>query len=242
MAEYTIYIDEAGDLGANRGTQWFVLSGVIVAKTDEAAIRTKIASIRSRLNINEIHFRKITDFLKRAFVVRELSEMPFTYMNILVDTRLFDTTKIPNSLIAYNYVCKYLLQRISWYLSEKGATGDIVLSARGTARDNELISYIKDKLLPYQGNQIDAKRFDKISAKAAATWDMLQLADVCATTMFFTYNENGWGFCTPCYSLVLSKHLYRRNDKVDSYGIKFFQESMRPNKAELQKKRICAQK
>lgn len=26
----TVYIDEAGDLGINRGTQWFILSAVIV--------------------------------------------------------------------------------------------------------------------------------------------------------------------------------------------------------------------
>ena len=51
----TVYIDEAGDLGINTGTQWFVLSAVIVDKDDEPNIRAKMAQIRNRLNLNEIH-------------------------------------------------------------------------------------------------------------------------------------------------------------------------------------------
>ena len=48
-------------------------------------------------------------------------------------------------------------------------TGDIVLSARGTSRDGELIEYIQEKLLPYPGNSIDATVFGKITAKTAAS-------------------------------------------------------------------------
>ena len=112
-------------------------------------------------------------------------------MNVLVDTDKFDKAKIPSPIIAYNYVCKYLLQRVSWYLRDTGRVGDIVLSARGTTRDGELIQYIKEKLLPYPSNGIESSVFAKITAKTAATWDLLQLADVCATTMFLTYEVNG---------------------------------------------------
>ena len=242
MAEFTAYIDEAGDLGINRGTKWFVLSAAIVAKTDEAAIRNRMAAIRTRLNINEIHLRKVNDFQKRAYIVRELAEMPFTYMNVLVDTSLFDNAKIPNPQIAYNFICKYLLQRISMFMCDRDAVCDIVLSARGTSRDGELITYLKDKLLPYRYNRIDETRFDKVKAKTASCWEMLQLADVCATTMFFAYEINAWGFTVPCYSMAFANHLYRKNNRVTTYGIKFFQETMKPDLKELRSYRICAQK
>lgn len=242
MSDYTVYIDESGDLGIGRGTQWFVLSAVLVKKTDEPRIRAAISRIKGKLNVKEIHLRKITDFIKRAYIVRELSEEPFVYMNVIVDTNKFDKEKIPSPLIAYNFVCKYLLQRASWYMEEVDGVADIVLSARGTSRDGELITYIKDKLLPYHGNRIIQERFDKITAKSASEWDMLQLADVCATSMFLAYEKNWFGATLPCYSLVLKDHLYYKNGRVLSYGIKFFTDEMQPDKEELMKTRICAKK
>lgn len=242
MIPCTVYIDEAGDLGINRGTQWFVLSAIIVDKQEEPYIREIMKRIKGRLNVQEIHLRKIQDFTKRAYVVRELNTASFTYMNVLVDTRKFDVTKIPNPNIAYNYACKYLLQRVSWFLEHTDRSGNVVLSARGTSRDGELIQYITKKLLPYPDNRINATVFDKITAKTAATWDLLQLADVCATTMFLTYEENGFGFCMPCFSIALNPHLYRENNKILSYGIKFFTKEMEPNKEELHSKRVCIKK
>ena len=242
MSNCTVYIDESGDLGINRGTRWFVLSAVVVDKADEPNIRARINQIRSQLNIKEIHLKKIQNFNKRALIVCELNSEQFTYMNVLVDTNKFDPTKIPSTDIAYNFVCKYLLQRVSWFLKDTGRSGDIVLSARGTSRDNDLITYIKEKLLPYQSNGIEASVFEKTTAKSAATWDMLQLADVCATTMFLTYQINEFGFSMPCFSLALRDHLYRKNNKVDSYGIKFFTQDMTPDVAALQSMRICAKK
>lgn len=66
MSDCTVYIDEAGDLGINRGTKWFVLTAVIADKNTEPDIRAKMAQIRSKLHINGIHMRKIADFNKRA--------------------------------------------------------------------------------------------------------------------------------------------------------------------------------
>lgn len=242
MNECTVYIDEAGDLGIGKGTRWFVLSAVIVNKEAEKSIREKIAHIKSEINVHEIHLRKITDFNKRAFIVRELSTEPFVYMNIVVDTEKFDKSKIPSPVTAYNYICKYLLQRVSWYLEENKKHADIVLSARGTSRDGELIDYINMKLLPYEWNSINASVFGKVVAKSAAEWDLLQLADVCATTLFLSYEINRYGFSVPCFSMVLRDHLYAKNGKILSYGVKYFVSEMEPNMEELKSTRICTKK
>ena len=45
----TVYIDEAGDLGVNRGTQWFILTAVIVNSDDEIRLREIIKSINVRI-------------------------------------------------------------------------------------------------------------------------------------------------------------------------------------------------
>ena len=237
--ESTVYIDEAGDLGYRRGTTWFVLSAAIVDKVDEPLFRTSIAKIKSRLNVQEIHLRKITDFYKRAYIIKELSKLPFTYTNILVDTSKLNLAMSSSSSVAYNYICRMLLERVSWYLRDTGRVGDIVLSARGTSRDGELIEYIQDRLFTYTDNQIVKEVFRKISAKTAAKWDMLQLADVCATTMFLTYEINRWGFCTPCFSKALRAHIYARNGNLESYGLKYFEPSMKPNSSELMSNWVC---
>lgn len=242
QSTYTVYIDESGDLGAEKGTQWFVLSAVVVAKNQEKIIRDIMEKIKKTLNVREIHLTKISDYFKRAYIVQELSIADFTYMNIIFDTNKFDVSKIPNSIVAYNYICKYLLQRVSWYLESINQVADVVLSARGTSRDQELIEYIQDKLMPYPGNNINKKCFNKIEAKSASIWDMLQLADVCATTTFLSYEKNKYGFRVPCFSKVLSNHLYRRFGKAESYGIKYFSPDMKPGINELQKDYVCIKK
>lgn len=242
MANCTVYIDEAGDLGFNRGTKWFVLSAVIVLKSDETAIRQKMATIKTRLNVQEIHLRKITDFQKRAFAVRELSGESFIYTSVVVDTSKLDAEKIPNPLIAYNYVCKILLQKVSAYLSRNSLIADVVLSARGTSRDGELITYINEKLLPYPANHINSACFEKISAKTASQWDLLQLADVCATSMFLAHEVNGFGFVVPCYRMALEDHVIQVDGRIQPYGLYYFTKDMIPDLAELDKLKICAKK
>ena len=237
--ECTVYIDESGDLGFQKGTRWFVLSGVIVNKEDEPEIRKRLARIRSTLNLQTIHLNKLQDFSKRAYVVRELKDCPFTYVNIIIDTQKMDSNKIPTPGLAYNYCCKYLLQRISWYMRDNDCRCGVVLSARGTKRDNELIAYIKDKLLPFEHNSIDSQYFGKIEAKSAPSWDLLQLADVCATTTFLAHEKNSLGFIFPCFAMALSAHLYRAKGKIDTHGIKYFTKEMRPEGDELKKARPC---
>lgn len=242
MAECTVYIDEAGDLGIKRGTRWVVLSAVIVRKMDEPDIRNRMKRIKQRLNVNEIHLRKIMDFNKRGYIVRELASEKFVFMNIIVDTNKFEPDKIPSSAVAYNYICKYLLQRVSIYLNENELSADIVLSARGTSRDGELIEYIIEKLFPFDYNRIATDRFEKVEAKTAGIWDLLQLADVCATSMFLSHEINAYDICVPCFANALTEHLYRKNDAIEKFGIKYFTDEMKADIGELEKHYVCKKK
>lgn len=235
-----VYIDEAGDLGVCRGTQWFVLTAVIVENNNEPAIRETLKNIKLKLNLQTIHFRKIKDFKRRSYIVQELSNCTFTCVHILFDTSQFDRSKIPNDSLAYNYICKYLLERVSWYMRDSHMTGEIILSSRGTDRDAELVAYIRDKLLPYSQNEI-APVFTGVTSKQATLWDMLQLADVCASAMFYSHEINDFGFCVPCYAIKLWGKNYQHNGKVDRYGIKYFSDNMTPPKGHLKSHRPCAQ-
>ena len=233
-ADYTVYIDEAGDLGLNRGTRWFVLSAVIVKKENEKSIRQVIEKLKSALNCKEIHFSKLRHFEKRAYVVNSLYQCPFLFCNVVLDTttvRLQPRDMESNkSMLLYNYMCRYLLERASWFLRDNNAFAEIVLSSRGTSRDAELIAYIKDILLKREDNEV-APQFTNVKSKQAPTWDMLQLADVCATSMFMAYEINkNFGVLLPCFAHKLGERLYRHNKTLRNYGIKYFSPEMEPAK------------
>lgn len=242
MRNCTVYIDEAGDLGYRRGTRWFVLTAVIVDKEAEKDLRAIMRQIKIRLNVNELHLRKIPDFYKRAYIVREIDCGNFIYANVVVDTDKLNLAMSASSMTAYNFICRMLLERVSWFLRDTGSIADIVLSARGTSRDKELIDYISTRLIPYQDNQIVSNVFGKIKAMPANNRDLLQLADICATTTFLAYEVNGWGFRTPCFFKVLWTHLYKYNNRMDSYGLKYFSTDMRPQKDTLQCDYACKKK
>lgn len=230
----TIYIDEAGDLGLNRGTTWFVLSAVIVNKDEEKQIRTILNNIKSTLNIKVIHFSPLRHFEKRAYVANELSKCNFQHCHVLVDTtKVTFTPRDPNaskSVLLYNYTCRYLLERVSWLLRDTNRCGEIVLSSRGTSRDNELIEYINNVLLKNPNNNI-VNLFTKTISKTASSWDMLQLADVCATSMFMCHEINAkFGFLMPCFAHRLGHNIYSYKGKLINYGMKYFSQDMEPEK------------
>lgn len=239
MGQSTIYIDESGDLGYGTGTRWFVITAVIVEKEKEHSIRQKINTIKNKLNVQDIHLRRISDFHRRSYIVNELDGEDFTYINIIADTNKLDREKIASPTVAYNYMCRMLLERVSWFLRDSGMTANIILSARGTSRDGELIQYIKDRLMSYENKQIKPDVFEKIEAKTANSWDMLQLADVCATTTFLAYEINGWGYRMPCHFSVLKNHLYSHGGDVMCYGIKYFSDEMIPINGEMDRNFPC---
>lgn len=239
--ECTVYIDEAGDLGINRGTRWFVLSAVIVDKDKEEFIRQKIRMIKSELNLNEIHFRNLRNYEQKCYAISILNQGEFDLINIIVDTTKITMNKTDRngspSIVSYNYCCRLLLERVSWLLRDTNRRGDIILSSRGTSRDGELIEYIK-KLLEYNFNEV-TNCFNTIKAKSASQWDLLQLADVCATSIFNYHEPNRYGFITPCYCYRLKSHVYKRNNNSDSYGMKYYDSTMKPDHKYFLEKMIC---
>lgn len=222
----TLYVDESGDLGYGCGTKWFVLSGAIIASDDERRMRDTISAIRSTLNIREIHWRKIREFDKRAFIIHELAQHPFTYINIIADTSMLDRKKISDPHKVYNYMCRFLIERASWLLRDESYTANIMLAGRGTGKDGELKSYIETHLLNSTDKQIEP-RFDSVLVKFASEWDMLQVADTCAASTFAALEPNKYGLCTPCFLQRLKNKLYRHNGKVENYGMKYLDSEMK---------------
>ena len=93
----TIYIDEAGDLGINRGTRWFVLTSVIVNKESELNIRNILSSAVFTLKpaiAEEVIFR----FFLLAYACCQLyGKVEKRFFNIYIYTLMI----IPHELLHY---------------------------------------------------------------------------------------------------------------------------------------------
>lgn len=237
----SVCIDESGDLGVGRGTEYFVISAVVVDDDEVASIRKTISDLKRELNVNKIHLRETRDFFKKAVIVRELEKHPFTYMNVIINTNQLSSKDYTHT---YNFACRMLLERVSWFMRDTDRVGNIILSARGTSRDNELIEYIKSRLFNSDDPsvQIEPKVFDGVTAKTAGSWDLLSVADVCATTMFNAYQRNRYGFTEPCFSKALKSHLYSYKGSISNYGLKYYDQQMIPNFESLREYAICRQK
>lgn len=212
-------------------------------KNRESEIRNHLKAIKKKLNLDFIHFRKLRNFEQRSYIVNEIAKFPFEYINIIVDTTKIKIKALTENdtieTLTYNFACKMLLERFSAILTQYNYVGDIVLSSRGTSRDQNLISYIKEKLLPYNYNSIDNTRIDKVMSKSAREWEMLQLADVCATSMFYAHEINSYGFITPCYTIRLKNHLYMMNRVSLNYGIKYYANEMKPDSNYFHDHTLC---
>ena len=226
-ANCTVYIDESGDLGIGKGTRWFVITAVIVEKQNEKELRSIISNLKKRLNIQTVHFRELREFSKRLLIVSELRDAPFTTVNVIVDTDILD---LKDGVQTYNYMSKILLERVSWYLRDHGMCADVIFSSRNSKRDNELTNYLRDKVLNYDWNYVVKGTIVSVESRKMETLDLLQLADICAASMFKAYEPDPMGFIYPCFMNNLKTHLYNRNGRTMSYGVKFYKKEMKPDK------------
>lgn len=231
-----VYIDESGDLGICKGTVWFVLTAVIIKEADEKKIRSTITGIKDKLNLKVLHFRDIREFNKRLYIVNAIKDLPFTTINIIVDTTKLD---LPDGNMAYNYLSRILLERVSWYLRDEGLCADVCFSSRNTKKDNQLASYLNDKILNYGWNEIAPDTIISVSTKKMEQYDMLQFADACAASMFKAYEPDTMGFIYPCFMNTLKPHLYKRNGRTLSYGVKFYKKEMKPDPDFIKKHAPC---
>ena len=232
-----VYIDEAGDLGIGKGTRWFIITAVVVKNKDEAKIRAVMSNIRTRLNLGEIHLRKLHDFYKTSYIVSQIKDEPFAIINVLLDTR---KSHLEDSAKTYNFMCRLLLERVSWYLSDNNSVGNVTFSSRGTSRDGELIEYIKG-IIAYPSNEVK-NVFQNVNCKTPRMWEMLQLADICATSMFRAYEVNSYGFLTPCFMSNLKHKIYSRGGHVNKYGLKYYSDDMIPASTYFDAHKLCNKK
>lgn len=228
MAKYICYIDESGDEGIDTGgSDWFVLTGFLVHADDDLQVARLVNKIKKELRIPSrkvLHWRDLRH-LEKKFVADELSKQPsvISYIAMCKD-RLNRTPMLTTSQGLYFYSVRFLVERITWYVSDSRGRVDLVFSNRSSLDYDQLGHYVR--YLQREPSTQVRNVIDDIFTIAPSARKNLQLADCACGALFNSLEPDRQGSCEPSYLEILKPRLYRYGPKALGYGLKIF--SFRP--------------
>jgi len=218
--EYNVYIDESGDEGIKRGSEWFILTAIIVPKEYDLTLSNKIVKIKETMNMSrkeQLHWNKILKYEKKIQIIYDLISENFKIIHIAINTYQINKLKSEN---IYPYFMSYLIERVSYYVSNNKGTCNIFISTRNE-NSKKKNKYLKEELMNKRRyHHISTKCINNIKFIDNREKNLLQLADVCCSSFAqaIKYNtEQEWE-----YVLKLKSNIWNYKGLIIGYGIKFY--------------------
>lgn len=214
MEIYNAYIDESGDEGIKRGSDWFILTAIIVKKEKDLELSKVIDNIKLSLEMgvqSQLHWNSVKGFPNKKMIIDTISKYDFTIINILINTK--EIASLPTKKI-YGFYCGYLFERITSFLNRNDKI-NINISSRGNLKKDELLRYLKDHKDRYK---INFDKILKVKIYPNSQKKLLQLADCCCSSLgqALKYNDSSHKY----YVKKLSNKFYRHNNILKNHGIK----------------------
>lgn len=218
--EYNVYIDESGDEGINRGSEWFIMTAVIVPKDYDATLSNKIVKIKEIMGMtrkDQLHWNKILKYDKKIQIIYSLIAENFKIIHVAINT--YDIKKLKSKDI-YPYFMSYLIERVSYYVSGQKGKCNIFISTR---QDNnkEKNKYLTNELTSKRKyHHINVSCINSIKFVDNRDRNLLQLADVCCSSFSQAIKYN-----TPKeweYVWKLKSNLWFYKNTLIGYGLKFY--------------------
>ena len=240
---FIAYIDESGDdglrptyrsLGESGGSSnWLTVSASIwrfSRDLDAIQWRDEICDQFPPNNRRrEIHCKKL-DHNQRVMASGLLASKPIRAICVIAHKPSLRADTFTSSNQLYFYMCRYLLERISWFcrsarriVPEGDGRVKIVFSRRGGLQYQNFKSYMdRLKNCDDQDIQINWPVIDipGIEAVDHSTRAGLQIADIIATCVTAGLEPTIYGNCELRYSRILRPLIYERNGNYLSYGMK----------------------
>ena len=213
MKEYNVYIDESGDEGIQRGSKFFIITAIVLDKSNEDKIKDSICTIKENLEISkttQLHWNKITGSPNKKYVIDTISKEDFTIIHVVIDT---SSIKYLKSKQIYFSFFNYLLERIS-LKTKDGIVNTIYISSRSGLSTKKLKESFKNNF-----NNIDISKIKDIVVKQNKFFALLQLADVCCSSFqqALRFPSNASYYCV----FKLKNKLFKNpNGIIKGFGIK----------------------
>ena len=218
--EYNVYIDESGDEGIKRGSEWFVLTAIIVPKEYDLTLSNKIVKIKETMKMNrkeQLHWNKILKYHKKIQIIYDLIAENFKIIHVAINTYQINNLKAKD---LYPYFMSYLIERVSYYVSNNKGKCNIFISTRNE-NNKEKNNYLKSELMNKRKyHHINIKSINMIKFIDNRDRNLLQLADVCCSSFAqaIKYNTSQeWE-----YVLKLKSNIWSYKNLIVGYGIKFY--------------------
>lgn len=227
---YVVYVDEAGDRGwGGRSSPVFALSAVIVKQADDRALREMLDAVNGAMNQppgRVLHWAEnIREHSDRKMVATRLAGLPATFVNIVLckDSLLGSGTKLSDPEAQYNYLVRYLLERVSWYVDQKFGLATLRFAHVRRFKYQNLYDYLD--YLPYvHGCTIRwsaLKNGQRPHIEQPHQRRGLQVADMLAGSVYAAVRPDRHGEQEPEYLRRVSSRLWTgRTNKLSTYGLK----------------------
>lgn len=224
---YRVYVDETGDRGwGGRASPIFLATAVIVEDAEVPQLITTLDDINSALGKppgTVLHWAEnVKEHSQRKFVSREIAKTPAIITNaVVLKAPMIGTgSALSNAAAMYNYAVRRLLERITWYVGDRGGEAIITFAHVRRFPYQRLNSYLQ--LLVSQPTEIrwHTIRSGRIRINQPNRVRPLQIADLAAGAIGSALRQDSFGDYEMAYLRELLPRLYiRRGGNVTSYGM-----------------------
>lgn len=211
---------KVGDEGIKRGSEWFILTAIIVPKEYDLNLSNKILKIKQTMCMNrkdQLHWNKILKYDKKIQIIYDLISENFKIIHVAINTYGINKLK---SKDLYPYFMSYLIERVSYYVNNQKASCNIFISTRNE-NSKEKTEHLKNELMNKRSyHHIAIKCIKNIKFIDNRERNLLQLADVCCSSFAQAIKYN-----TPQeweYVFKLKSNIWSYKGAIIGYGIKFY--------------------
>lgn len=241
---FIAYIDEAGDDGLNpdkyrvpgRGggsSHWLTIGATLWRYNRDLDAVQWAKAIKAQLPQQKqhkpLHYKEL-DHAQRVMAITGLCDRPMRAVAVIANKPVIPDGTYTQKHQLYHYMCRYLLERISWLCRDLRPTvpeGDgrvkIVFSRRRAMNYDDFQAYIqrlKDSLDPKIRIHWPVIDIPAIEAEDHGSRFGLQIADLVMSGITAALEPDFYGNVEPRFARMLKPVVYNKGGKYLSYGAK----------------------
>lgn len=239
---FVAYIDESGDEGftfrpdGSGSSRWLVLSALVMRKENDRLVVDIAKQARELLRKppkHPLHFRELKHE-QRVALARLIGQMPSRTVSVLIhkpsipDPETFQQ----EAYSLYRYASRLLLERVSWLCRDRrkkelgNGQVELIYSNRSAMSYDDLRAYLQQlkETSERKDIRVDWDVIDPMHVRAVNHDQLagLQLADAVATSAYYAVTPNIYGDIEDRYLRLLAPTIYRHEQRLDGYGLKFW--------------------